>query len=283
MNITKSKLALSVLVVSLLVPAVALASTVFDDVPDGKFYSEPVQWAFDNGVTTGTSATTFSPDDPVTRGQNVTFMYRHQKQVIDPLLDDIRNNLELQKSISIDHLALAGSDDDVSVDFVTTAGLGSHALVLPIGAAGVTTIIPTIEFGFTVPPDYTPNSPIDVVFKWISEATNCDMALQQNYVNGLAEDGAVAMYDPTESRPSLTIGASNGVLHSTTFTYLIGQDYLDASGDSFEYPDGIYDGAALVPGSAVNLGIFRSPYVSGGDTCRDSGVFGIVGISIHYS
>ena len=60
MNITKSKLALSVLVVSLLVPAVALASTVFDDVPDGKFYSEPVQWAFDNGVTTGTSATTFS-------------------------------------------------------------------------------------------------------------------------------------------------------------------------------------------------------------------------------
>ena len=93
MKITKSKLALSVLVVSLLVPAVALASHVFDDVPDGRFYSEPVQWAFDNGVTTGTSATTFSPDDPVTRGQNVTFMYRHQKQVIDPLLNDIRTDV----------------------------------------------------------------------------------------------------------------------------------------------------------------------------------------------
>ncbi|MDG2027934.1 MAG: S-layer homology domain-containing protein, partial [Acidimicrobiales bacterium] len=61
--------------------------------PDGRFYSEPVQWAFDNGVTTGTSATTFSPDDPVTRGQNVTFMYRHQKQVIDPLLNDIRTDV----------------------------------------------------------------------------------------------------------------------------------------------------------------------------------------------
>ena len=93
MKITKSKLASSVLVVSLLVPAVALASHVFDDVPDGRFYSEPVQWAFDNGVTTGTSATTFSPDDPVTRGQNVTFMYRHQKQVIDPLLNDIRTDV----------------------------------------------------------------------------------------------------------------------------------------------------------------------------------------------
>ena len=37
MNITKSKLALSTLVVSLLVPAVALASHVFDDVPDANF------------------------------------------------------------------------------------------------------------------------------------------------------------------------------------------------------------------------------------------------------
>ena len=101
MKITKSKLALSVLVVSLLVPAVALASHVFDDVPDGKFYSESVQWAFDNGVTTGTSATTFSPDDPVTRGQNVTFMYRHQKQVIDPLLDDIRTDINTAQTTAV--------------------------------------------------------------------------------------------------------------------------------------------------------------------------------------
>ena len=117
MNITKSKLALSVLVVSLLVPAVALASTVFDDVPDGKFYSESVQWAFDNGVTTGTSATTFSPDDPVTRGQNVTFMYRHQKQVIDPLLDDIRTDVNTAQTTA----AAAQTTADANTAAASTA------------------------------------------------------------------------------------------------------------------------------------------------------------------
>ncbi|MBT5850514.1 MAG: hypothetical protein HOH36_08780, partial [Acidimicrobiaceae bacterium] len=122
MKITKSKLALSVLVVSLLVPAVALASHVFDDVPDGKFYSEPVQWAFDNGVTTGTSATTFSPDDPVTRGQNVTFMYRHQKQVIDPLLDDIRTNINTAQTT-----AAAAQTDADTAQTTTDANAGELA------------------------------------------------------------------------------------------------------------------------------------------------------------
>ena len=121
MKITKSKLALSVLVVSLLVPAVALASHVFDDVPDGKFYSESVQWAFDNGVTTGTSATTFSPDDPVTRGQNVTFMYRHQKQVIDPLLDDIRTDVNTAQTTA------AGAQTAASAAQTTAAGAQTAA------------------------------------------------------------------------------------------------------------------------------------------------------------
>ncbi len=36
----------------------------------------PVSWMADEGITTGTSATTFSPDDPVTRGQFAAFSYR---------------------------------------------------------------------------------------------------------------------------------------------------------------------------------------------------------------
>ena len=35
-----------------------------------------IQWAVENGITTGTSATTFSPDMTVTRSQAVTFLYR---------------------------------------------------------------------------------------------------------------------------------------------------------------------------------------------------------------
>ena len=40
------------------------------------YYYDAVLWAVANGVTTGTSATTFSPDAPVTRAQAVTFLWR---------------------------------------------------------------------------------------------------------------------------------------------------------------------------------------------------------------
>ena len=47
----------------------------FDDVKDpSKYYYDPVYWALENGITTGTSDTTFSPEDKVTRAQIVTFL-----------------------------------------------------------------------------------------------------------------------------------------------------------------------------------------------------------------
>lgn len=48
----------------------------FTDVYESDYYYDAVQWAVANGVTTGTSATTFSPDAPVTRAQAVTFQWR---------------------------------------------------------------------------------------------------------------------------------------------------------------------------------------------------------------
>ena len=48
----------------------------FTDVSKDKYYYEPVKWAVDKGITTGTSATTFSPDGPCTRAQMVTFLWR---------------------------------------------------------------------------------------------------------------------------------------------------------------------------------------------------------------
>ena len=46
----------------------------FGDVPVDRFYTTPVQWMVDNDITTGTSPTCFSPDDPVTRGQAAAFL-----------------------------------------------------------------------------------------------------------------------------------------------------------------------------------------------------------------
>ena len=48
----------------------------FSDVPAGAFYSNAVAWLKAEGVTTGTSATTYSPNDVVTRGQMAAFLHR---------------------------------------------------------------------------------------------------------------------------------------------------------------------------------------------------------------
>ena len=39
-------------------------------------YAQAVAWAVKEGITNGTSATTFSPSATCTRGQIVTFLYR---------------------------------------------------------------------------------------------------------------------------------------------------------------------------------------------------------------
>ena len=54
----------------------ATGANPFTDVGTSDYYYDAVLWAVANGVTTGTSATTFSPDAPVTRAQAVTFQWR---------------------------------------------------------------------------------------------------------------------------------------------------------------------------------------------------------------
>ena len=47
----------------------------FVDVPASAWYYNEVQWAWANGLTVGTSATTFSPDKVCTRAEAVEFLY----------------------------------------------------------------------------------------------------------------------------------------------------------------------------------------------------------------
>ncbi len=51
----------------------------FTDVTAGQYYTDAVLWAVSKNITNGTSATTFSPGSPCTRGQIVTFLYRDMK------------------------------------------------------------------------------------------------------------------------------------------------------------------------------------------------------------
>ncbi|WP_418973853.1 S-layer homology domain-containing protein, partial [Agathobaculum butyriciproducens] len=51
----------------------------FTDVPVGSYYYDAVLWAVENGITKGTSDTTFSPNMTCTRAQIVAFLWRSEK------------------------------------------------------------------------------------------------------------------------------------------------------------------------------------------------------------
>ena len=51
----------------------------FTDVPEGSYYYDAVLWAAENGITKGTSETTFSPGLNCSRAQIVTFLWRSEK------------------------------------------------------------------------------------------------------------------------------------------------------------------------------------------------------------
>ena len=57
-------------------PAVQSKDT-FTDVKTGDWFAQAATWAVEQGITSGTSSTTFSPDAIITRGQTVMFLYRN--------------------------------------------------------------------------------------------------------------------------------------------------------------------------------------------------------------
>ena len=57
-------------------PAPKSTEHPFADVPSGSYYEKAVLWAVENGITTGTSDTTFGPDAACTRAQSAALLYR---------------------------------------------------------------------------------------------------------------------------------------------------------------------------------------------------------------
>ena len=60
-------------------PEPAGGTNPFTDVKADAYYAKAVQWVYEQGITAGTSATTFSPDAPCTRAQMATFIYRTEQ------------------------------------------------------------------------------------------------------------------------------------------------------------------------------------------------------------
>ena len=58
------------------IPTALAAEGVFSDVPNGAWYADAVDYVYEHGIMNGTSATTFSPNTPMTRAMLVTVLWR---------------------------------------------------------------------------------------------------------------------------------------------------------------------------------------------------------------
>ena len=75
----------------------------FADVKEGKYYYKPVLWAVENGITSGTSETTFGPKDPCTRAQILTFIWiaagRPEPETTENPFTDVKEDKYYYKAV----------------------------------------------------------------------------------------------------------------------------------------------------------------------------------------
>ena len=109
-RISPLKTLIAALAIVVAVPTMAYATHTFPDVPTAKFYHDAVEWAFANGITTGTSPTTFSPEDPVTRGENITFAKRYDDNVVQPALSTKADASAVYTQAEVDALLAVKAD-----------------------------------------------------------------------------------------------------------------------------------------------------------------------------
>jgi hypothetical protein len=189
-SITKTKLALSILVAALLVPATAWASHVFDDVPDDKFYAGPVEWAYDNNITTGKTATSFAPDDNVTRGESVTFLQRYNDNIVDPAINDLESDVA-DNATDIADLAT----DIAEMPSVYTARVDSDGSFLA-GSSGTTssrtsTGFYTVVFPVEISDCIWQATPTNDIGLFLFDADQVFVALQQGFTGAVADEDTI--------------------------------------------------------------------------------------------
>lgn len=87
-------------------PAPAAASS-FTDVSSDAYYAKAVAWASEKGITSGTSATAFTPDMAISRQQFAAFLYRYAKlQGVDVSIGKDTNILSFADIASVSEYAI---------------------------------------------------------------------------------------------------------------------------------------------------------------------------------
>ena len=111
----------------------------FTDVAPGAWYYNAVAWAYCNDVTSGTSATTFTPNAAITRQQLVTFLYRYTVKYAPeftgnaapisafPDADSVANWAYAAMSWAVGNGLIKGNAHDNGLDYLDPNGSATRA------------------------------------------------------------------------------------------------------------------------------------------------------------
>jgi hypothetical protein len=84
-------------------PEPTITENPFTDVEEGTDYYKAILWAYENGITIGTSDTTFSPEETCTRAQVVTFLWRYEGELTYEAAEtfaDVAENAYYHKAVA---------------------------------------------------------------------------------------------------------------------------------------------------------------------------------------
>ncbi|MEO0492603.1 MAG: hypothetical protein AAF081_04220 [Actinomycetota bacterium] len=123
------------------IPAMAMAANPFEDVLDGQWYTEPVDWAYNEGITTGKTPTTFNGWDDTNRYEVVTFVHRYHENIVAPGLDDLDDAIDEAVDMQFAMFGHDAGPNTISATGTTPAFTGMNTSVtIPEGYDGVIVI-----------------------------------------------------------------------------------------------------------------------------------------------
>ena len=159
---------------------------IFEDVPFEMWYTEPVKWAVEQKITTGTSSTKFSPDENCTHIQILTFLYRASQQIQNPSGADMEKAVTWARGKGMIGSGFSRSAPCTRADAVTYIW---QAFDSP------TAVVWSPEAGFTTPAsrfsDIPANTPLADAVSW---------AVVQKVTNGTNAAGTTFSPDNTCTR-----------------------------------------------------------------------------------
>ena len=138
---------------------IAAEPAQFRDVPENAWYAEAVAWAQANGVTDGVGGGRFAPNEPVTREQFVTFLWRYAELRYEPDYD----RFYVEEAFTADDPVSPWAEDAmrlaIGAGVVQGRGDGWHAKALCTRAEAVTMLDRFLQLEL---PDRESQVPVDL-------------------------------------------------------------------------------------------------------------------------